>query len=157
MQIDNTDDLIRNFNLVLIDKNTSIFADSMFLYSISSFQDNLASSWTPRYLVYYTLSIQPLFILMSIHVQDDVIKWKHFPCYWPFVSGIHQSSVNSPHKGQWRGALVFSLICAWTSGWANTPDAGNLRRHCTHYNVTVMILDIFISWCKDHITSFLHT
>ena len=40
-------------------------------------------------------------------VQDDVIKWKHFPHYWPFVRGIHQSLVDSPHKGQWRGALMF--------------------------------------------------
>ena len=33
-------------------------------------------------------------------IHDDVIKWKHFPRYWPFVWGIHQSTVNSPHKGQ---------------------------------------------------------
>ena len=44
--------------------------------------------------------------------HDDVIKWKHFPRYWPFVRGIHRSPVNSPHKGQWRGALMFSLIYA---------------------------------------------
>ena len=44
--------------------------------------------------------------------HDDVIKWKHFPHHWPFVRGIHQSPVNSPHKGQWRGALMLSLICA---------------------------------------------
>ena len=44
--------------------------------------------------------------------HDDVIKWKHFPSYCPFVRGIHRSPVNSPHKGQWRGALMFSLICA---------------------------------------------
>ena len=25
---------------------------------------------------------------------DGVIKWKHFPRYWPFVRGIHRSSVN---------------------------------------------------------------
>ena len=31
---------------------------------------------------------------------DDVIKWKHFPRYWPFVRGIRRSPVNSPHKGQ---------------------------------------------------------
>ena len=43
-------------------------------------------------------------------LHDDVIKWKHFPRYWPFVRGIHRSPVNSPHKGQWRGALMFSLI-----------------------------------------------
>ena len=37
----------------------------------------------------------------------------YFP-FWPFVLGIHRSPVNSPHKGQWRGALTFSLIYAWT-------------------------------------------
>ena len=36
--------------------------------------------------------------------HDDVSKWKHFPRYWPFVRGIHRS----PHKGQWRGALMFT-------------------------------------------------
>ena len=47
--------------------------------------------------------------------QDDVIKWKHFPRYWAFVRGIHRPTVNSPHKGQWRGALMISLICVWTN------------------------------------------
>ena len=51
-------------------------------------------------------------------LHDDVIKWKHFPRYWPFVRGIHRSPVNSQHKGQWRGALMFSLIWAWINGWA---------------------------------------
>ena len=46
----------------------------------------------------------------SLHY--DVIKWKLFPLYWPYVRGIHRSPVNSPHKGQWRGSLMFSLICA---------------------------------------------
>ena len=71
--------------------------------------------------------------------HDDVIKWKHFPRYWPFVLGIHRSLVNSSHKGQWRGALMFSLICAWINGWINTREAGYLRRHHGHYDVTVMI------------------
>ena len=44
--------------------------------------------------------------------HDDIIKWKHFLRYWPFVWGIHQSPVNSPHKGQWRGDLMLTLICA---------------------------------------------
>ena len=51
--------------------------------------------------------------------HEDVIKWKHFPRYWPFVRGIHRSPVNSPHKGQWRGALMFTLICARINGWVN--------------------------------------
>ena len=33
--------------------------------------------------------------------HDDVIKWKHFPRYWPFVRGIQPSPLNSPHKGKW--------------------------------------------------------
>ena len=48
----------------------------------------------------------------EIDEHDDVIKWKHFPRYWPFVQGIHRSLVNSLHKGQWRWALMFSVICA---------------------------------------------
>ena len=59
------------------------------------------------------------------HNHDDVIKWKHFPRYWPFVRGIHQSPVNSPHKGQWRGALMFSLICIWINDWVNNREAGD--------------------------------
>ena len=64
----------------------------------------------------------------------DVIIWKHFPRYWPFVRGIHRSPVNSRHKGQWRGTLMFSVICAWTNRWV----AGDLRRHRSHYDVIVM-------------------
>ena len=40
----------------------------------------------------------------------DVMKWKHFPRYWPFVRGIHRSPVDPPHKGKWRGSLMFYLI-----------------------------------------------
>ena len=69
----------------------------------------------------------------------DIIKWKHFPRYWSFVRGIHRSPVNSPHKGQWCRALMFSLICAWINGWVNNGEAGDLRRHHTYYDVTVMI------------------
>ena len=72
-------------------------------------------------------------------VHDDIIKWKHFPRYWLFVRGIHRSPVNSPHKGQLREALMFSLMWAWTNGWANNRDAGGLRRHLAHYDVTVML------------------
>ena len=71
--------------------------------------------------------------------HDDVIKRKHFPRYWPFVRIIHQSPVNSPHKGQWRGALMFFLICAWINGWINNGEAGDLRRHRAHYDVTAMV------------------
>ena len=73
-------------------------------------------------------------------LHDDVIKWRHFPCYWPFVQGIHRSPLNFPHEGQWRGALKLSLICAWINGWINNREAGDLRRHRAHYDVTVVSL-----------------
>ena len=78
--------------------------------------------------------------LLILGCHDDVIKWKHFPRYWPFVWGIHWSPVNSPHKGQWCGALMFSLICAWINEWVNDREAGDLRRHSAHYDVIVMII-----------------
>ena len=70
--------------------------------------------------------------------HDDVIKWKHFRGYWPFMRGIHRYPVNSPHKGQWRGALMFSLLCVWINGWVNNREAGDLRRYRAHYDVTLM-------------------
>ena len=70
--------------------------------------------------------------------HDDVIKWKHFLRNWSFVQGIRRSPVNSPHKGQWRGALMFCLICAWINGWVNNREAGDLRLHRAHHDVTVL-------------------
>ena len=63
-------------------------------------------------------------VSLKITYHDNVIKQKLF----------HRS----PHKGQWRGALMFSLICAWINCWANNCEAGDLTRHRAHYDVTVM-------------------
>ena len=79
-------------------------------------------------------------------LHDDVIKWKHFPHNWPFVRKIHRSPVNFPHKGQWRGALMFSLIYAWINDWVNKREAGDLRRQHGHYDAIVMTYQIY-----DHI------
>ena len=72
--------------------------------------------------------------------RDDVIQWKHFPGYWPFVRGIHRSPVNSPHQGQWHGAFIFSLICVGANDQTNSRNAGASIRHHGHYNVTVILL-----------------
>ena len=81
--------------------------------------------------------------------HDDVIKCKHLPRYWPFVRGIQRSQVNSPHKGQWLGALMFSLICAWINGWVNKREAGDLRRYRAHYDVTVMKICCALFCCNN--------
>ena len=58
---------------------------------------------------------------------------------WGESTGHRWIPSDSPHKGQWRGALMFPLICAWTNGWPNSRYAGDLRRHRAHYDVTVLI------------------
>ena len=87
--------------------------------------------------------------LDCLSLYDDVIKWKHFPCYWTFVRGIHWSPVNFPHKGQWRGALMFSLICTWINDWVNNREAADLRRHRAHYDVIVMGIQLVWLTAKE--------
>ena len=78
--------------------------------------------------------------------HDGVIKWKYFPCDCPFVRRIHRSPVNSPHKGQWRGALVFFYVRQnkelgeqWWGWWFETPSHP-LWRHC---NVVTKIIVVY--------------
>ena len=84
------------------------------------------------------------FAFRYILCNDDTwwrINWKHFLRYGPFVRGIHQSPVNSPHNGQWRRALMFYFICARLNGWVNNDEAGDLRRHRAHSDAFVMSTD----------------
>ena len=62
----------------------------------------------------------------------------------PFARGIHRSPVNSPHKGQWRGALMVFFYLHLNKGSVNHQDAGDLRRHRIHSDVTVMARVIVI-------------
>ena len=84
----------------------------------------------------------PLVPAMASHRTDDEPWWRHqietFYASLAICAGIHRSPVNSPHKGQWRGALMFSLICVWINGWVNKREAGDLRRYRAHYDVSVM-------------------
>ena len=90
-------------------------------------------------------------------LHDNVIKWNHFPRYWPFVRGIHRWPVNSPHKDQWRGALMSALRCAWADGWANNRDTGDLGRRRAHHDDIVMtrigIAIIKMRRCHDRLIS----
>ena len=75
----------------------------------------------------------------AVHcAHDDVTKWKYFRVTGHLCGEFTGPPVNSPHKGKWRGALMFSLICARINGWENNGEAGDLRSHRDHYDVTVM-------------------
>ena len=78
----------------------------------------------------------------DIHVShhDDVIKWKLFPRYWPFVWIIHQSPVNSPQKGPVTRSFDVPLMLARANSWVKRRVAGGLRRHDSHCDVIVMII-----------------
>ena len=78
------------------------------------------------------------FILSLYHQAWWHHQMETFSAYWPVGWEIHRSPVNSSHEGQWRGALVFSLICAWTNSWVSNRRATDLRRHRAHYDVTIM-------------------
>ena len=94
-------------------------------------------------------------VVLSCQAHDDVIKWKPLPRHWPFVRGIHRSPVNSPHKGQWHGALMFALICVWTNVWVNNRKDGDLRYHCTQHYVIVM--DLLNNLALIWMDSYIHT
>ena len=68
--------------------------------------------------------------------------WRHqmetFSASLAICAGIHRSLMNSAHRGQWSGALMFSLIYACINVWINNREADDLRRHGTHYDATVM-------------------
>ena len=70
---------------------------------------------------------------LSLSFANLLPWWRHQ------METFSVSPVNSLHKGQWHGALMFSLICAWINGWVNNHKAGDLRRHCVHYDVPVML------------------
>ena len=63
---------------------------------------------------------------------------RHFPRHWPFVRGIHRSPMNSPQKGQWRGALS-----------KRSSKQSRRRRHRAHYDVTMVCSIALWMWSLD--------
>ena len=85
--------------------------------------------------------------LMRCHLSFT--WWRHqmetFSALLAICAGNSLVAVNSPHKGQWRGALMFSFISVWINDWVNNREAGDLRRHHGHYDVNVImppVLDV---------------
>ena len=112
-------------------------------------------SWTLRFLTFTDILTPDVASIKYWTCQvsydhDDVIKWKHFRDTGP-LWGESIGHRLLPHKGQWRGALMFSLICAWTKRFLNNRDAGDLRRNRAHYDVTVIIAWLLDLTCM-HIT-----
>ena len=94
--------------------------------------------------MYYRLTI----IMQNDHTQ---LKLTLLRSWWrhqkeTFFALLAICAGNSPVTGEFPAqrpvtrSFEFSLICTWINGWANNREAGGLRRHRTHYDVTVMCL-----------------
>ena len=96
----------------------------------------------------WSLLLSLLVPLLGTCIFYSESLWRHqtetFSASLAICAGISPIPVNSPQKGQWRGALMISLIYAWINGWINNGEGGDLRRHRTHYDVTVMNYTIAI-------------
>ena len=103
-----------DMNFLLATKTLKLFMWGPTLMKLLTLIKIILVFWTSTYINWSEVSIcnrgMSCFITTTYANHDDGIKWKHFPHYWPFVLWIHRSPVNSPHQGQWHGALMFSLF-----------------------------------------------
>ena len=133
----------------------------------SNQQKRIRNSKTPRNNVYYFLfltvpadSLAPFCagtsgstVMITLSYKEPYIyragiwrlttSWRHqmetFSALVAICAGNSPVPGEFPNKGQWRGALMFTLICVWINGWVNNREAGDLRRYRAHYDVTVML------------------
>ena len=83
--------------------------------------------------------ISILFCRFHRMYENRFLPWWRHPMK-TFSALLTICAMNSPHKGQWRGALMFSFISGWISGWVNNREAGDLECHRAHYDVIVMFI-----------------
>ena len=99
-----------------------------------------------RFRLYYEISLLSFVRKSQLpsygHEVDSIgnrmVLWKSSDCISHLPGACLHDDVITPHKGHWRGALIFSLICPWINVWVNNREAADLRRHRTHYDATVM-------------------
>ena len=120
---------------------------------------NIARLFTTQTVLYMHYRTLPLWCdgirrPYSIYrfLQKD-LWWRHqmetFSAVLLFVRGIHRSPVNSHHQGQWHGAFMFSLICAWRNGCVNNRDANHDVTQCSTRHAYV------VGWEEDIATNSL--
>ena len=112
-----------------------VFRPHSYLKDVSSSLRGSVVSWGPRRRLWRTRASANT--THTRYVMMTSSNGNIFRVTGP-LCGNSPVPVNSPHKGQWRGALMFSLICVWINGWVNNREAGDLSRHRGHYDAIVM-------------------
>ena len=95
--------------------------------------------WSFTHLVPLCQEHIPLFLPNQWHLS----WWRHqmetFSVLLAICEGNSAVPGEFPSQGQWREALMFSLLCVWINDWVNNLEAGDLRRYLAHYDVTLML------------------
>ena len=92
-----------------------------------------AGKWLPVYFMdLFPFSVAFFFSILARQLFTDEEEML------VFMKTSSNGHIYSPHKGQWRGVLMFSLVCAWINCWVNNDEAGDLRRYRGYYDVSVM-------------------
>ena len=94
----------------------------------SSIKNNAEMAWQQKEIWPYVTKSMTSVTIMMTSSNGNIFR----------VAGPLCGEFTGHRKGQWRGALMFSLICAWIKGWVNNCEAGDLRPHRANYNVIVM-------------------
>ena len=100
-----------------------------------------------------------IFVLIVVLIVVDYIivtpsllesAWRRhqmetFSALLALCAGNSPVLMNSPHKGQWRGALMFYLICVWINGWVNNREAGDINDfNLKCVAIVIILIDIFV-------------
>ena len=108
-------------------------------YELQKVGGNTAEKWLPDNVF---KAVENIAITKTSFYPYITIWWYNWMCHdvslAPCVPCLSYQIFHSHHKRKWRGALMFSLICAWTNSWANNGDASDLRRYRARYDFTVM-------------------
>ena len=92
------------------------------------------------YFVWFWCKLGLVLTKLFHSLHNDVIKWKHFPHYWPFIEECTSHWWIPLTKVSDESFLIFSLMCTWINNWVNSSEAGDLRHYCAHHEVIVMSL-----------------
>ena len=80
-----------------------------------------------------------VFVTSPEHLQWWRHKIETFSALLAICAGNSPVPVEFPTQRPVTRSFVFTLICARINGWVNNHEAGDLRRHCAHYDIIVML------------------
>ena len=107
--------------------------------------NNVLPNWHQMLMCMYNFLVRNASV-WSMEGSRDLTWWRHqmetFSGLLALFSGNLPVTGEFPSQRPVTQSVMFSLICTWINGWVNNRDAGDFRRHRTHYDVTVMLNNI---------------